>query len=343
MLEQYLWINIIKTLIYIAARSVLLATLFSSFSNAASDQQTINAIIANQSADVAELNEGAKQVNSGGKSQTDEEPKPIEQVKAVDKTKRIDELKRFDNDKAITSSKVESAEKKKAELIILIDDMGHSLSLNQAALNLPGPVSFAFLPFAHFSQRLAKEAHERQKDVLLHAPMQSIYNHALGKGGMTESMDELAFKQTLRKNIAAIPHLVGVNNHMGSKLTSLSLQMQWTMQVVKEHDLFFVDSRTTGKSVAWQEAKKQGVSSLRRDIFLDHVISWEAMSLQYKKALAIARKHGSVLVIAHPHALTIKFLKAKLPQLAQENVKLVPLSTQLGSQFKSSSVVLNTQ
>ena len=325
MLELYLWINIIKTLKFIAAHSVLLVALTSSFSNAA-EQQDIGSIIANQSADVVELDTSIKQVGKGGKTkavENIEHDKKSEQVKTVAKTKSFD--------------------KAEAELVILIDDMGHSLSLNQAALNLPGPVSFAFLPFAHFSQRLAKEAHERQKDVLLHAPMQSIYNHALGKGGMTESMNELTFKQTLRKNIAAIPNLIGVNNHMGSKLTSLSLQMQWTMQVVKEHDLFFVDSRTTGKSVAWQEAKKQGVSSLRRDIFLDHVISWQAMSFQYKKALAIARKHGSALVIAHPHALTIKFLKDRLPHLNKEKVKLVSLSSQLDSQFKSSSVVLNTQ
>jgi polysaccharide deacetylase 2 family uncharacterized protein YibQ len=244
------------------------------------------------------------------------------------------------NEQAVPANIIEPA---KGKLVILIDDMGNSLSSNQAALNLPGPVSFAFLPFAHFSQRLANEAHSRQKDVLLHAPMQSIYNHPLGKGGMTESMSELKFKQTLRKGIAAIPHLIGVNNHMGSKLTSLSLQMQWTMQVIKENDLFFVDSRTTGKSVAWQEAKKQGVSSLRRDVFLDHVISWKAMTLQYAKALNIARKHGSALLIAHPHALTIKFLNARLPELAQQNVKLVSLSSQLDSQFKSSSVVLNSQ
>ncbi len=237
----------------------------------------------------------------------------------------------------------EAVESPQGMLVILIDDMGNSLSLNQAALDLPGPISFAFLPFAHFSQRLAKQAYDRQKDVLLHAPMQSIYNNALGKGGMTESMNEQQFKQTLRDNIAAIPHLKGVNNHMGSKLTSLPLQMQWTMQVVKKQGLFFVDSRTTGSSVAWQQAKKEGVASLRRDVFLDHEINLQAMKRQYAKALVIAKKHGMALLIAHPHALSIKFLKEQLPKLSQNNVKLVSLSSQLETPFKASSVVLNAQ
>lgn len=228
-----------------------------------------------------------------------------------------------------------------AKLIILIDDMGHSLSRNQAALNLPGAVSFAFLPHAHFSQRLAKQAYASDKDVLLHAPMQTIYNHSLGKGGMTDAMSEQQFKQVLRENIAAIPHAVGVNNHMGSKLTSLSLQMQWTMEVIKQHGLFFVDSRTTGKSVAWVQASQQGVANLRRDVFLDHVISLKAMQYQYAKAIRIAKEEGLALLIAHPHTLSLKFLKEQIPLLSEQQVELVSLSSQLGFKIEKSPVVLN--
>lgn len=216
-----------------------------------------------------------------------------------------------------------------AQLVILMDDMGHSLSSNQAALNLPGAVSFAFLPYAHFSRQLAREANALNKDVLLHAPMQSIHKKKLGIGGLTSDLSEQQFKHKLRKSIAIVPHLKGVNNHMGSKLTSLKLQMQWTMDVLKEQGLFFVDSKTTAQSVAWQTAQQRGVASLKRDVFLDHKLSLPAIKKQYAKALKIAKVHGRALLIAHPHAMSIQFLQRQLPLLKQQQIELVSLSSLL--------------
>lgn len=214
-----------------------------------------------------------------------------------------------------------------AKLVILFDDMGNSLGLNNAALNLPGPVSFAFLPFAHYSKRLAAKAQQLNKDILLHAPMETIHNIPLGKGGVTATMSETEFKQVLHRNIDQIPHLIGVNNHMGSKLTALNMQMRWTMEVVKERGLFFLDSKTTGKSVAGRQAKKAGMLGLRRDVFLDHQLSINAMRKQYDKALAIAKKHGYCIVIAHPHSMTINFLQKKLRSLDKQNVELISISS----------------
>jgi polysaccharide deacetylase 2 family uncharacterized protein YibQ len=212
------------------------------------------------------------------------------------------------------------------KLVILIDDMGNSLRLNNAALNLPGPISFAFLPFAHYSKKLAYKAQQLNKDILLHAPMETIHNIPLGKGGVTATMNEAEFKQVLHQNIDAIPHLIGVNNHMGSKLTALDMQMRWTMEVVKERGLFFLDSKTTGRSVAGHQAKKAGMLGLQRDIFLDHQLNINALHKQYDKALSIAKKHGYCVVIAHPHSMTISFLQEKLRSLDKQNVELVSIS-----------------
>ena len=212
------------------------------------------------------------------------------------------------------------------KLVILIDDMGNSLKLSQAALNLPGPISYAFLPFAHFSKKLAIDAQRLNKDVLLHAPMETIHNFPLGKGGVTSIMGEMQFKKILNHNIDAIPYLIGVNNHMGSRLTTLNRQMRWTMEVLKERGLFFLDSRTTSNSVAWQQAKKAGMVDLQRDIFLDHDLNLTAINQQYEKALLIAKKYGHSIVIAHPHPMSINFLKEKLQSLNQQNIELMSVS-----------------
>ncbi|MEH6443612.1 MAG: divergent polysaccharide deacetylase family protein [Oceanospirillaceae bacterium] len=237
------------------------------------------------------------------------------------------------------TEQVDEPVKKPAQLILLIDDMGNSQASNQAALDLPGAVSFAFLPYAHFSKRFAIQAKKRNKDVLLHAPMQSINNNPLGVGGLTADMSETDFKQTLNKSIDALPNLIGVNNHMGSRLTALNLPMQWTMEVVKQRGLFFVDSKTTGKSVAWKQAQKAGLNSLKRDVFLDHELSLPAIQKQFSKAKTIAKRYGTVLVIAHPHAITLKFLKQQLPLLENQQIELVSLSTVIAQSSSGKQLV----
>ena len=213
-----------------------------------------------------------------------------------------------------------------ADLAILIDDMGHSIFSNTQAVALPGPVSFAFLPFARHSKEMALNAKALKKDVLMHAPMESIHKLSLGPGGMTSDMSEVDFKAMLLRDIDAIPHLVGVNNHMGSQLTTLNDPMRWTMDVLKERGLFFIDSRTTAKSVAWQQAVKAGMVGVQRDVFLDHELNRRAIQRQFLKAIARAKYSGHALLIAHPHQISINFLKNNLARLKDRGVQLISVS-----------------
>ena len=231
---------------------------------------------------------------------------------------------------------------KTANMVVLIDDMGYSLALNKAALSLPGPLSFAFLPFARYSRQLAIMANQLDKNILLHAPMENIHGLPLGPGGMTAAMSESEFKQVLNNDINAIPHLVGVNNHMGSQLTTMKAQMRWTMEVLLERGLFFVDSKTTAKSVAWRQAKKAGMVGVKRDVFLDNELNRPALQKQFAEAMALAKKQGYVVLIAHPHAVSINFLRNNLARLAKNDINLISLSSlvnQLKSNQLASSVV----
>jgi polysaccharide deacetylase 2 family uncharacterized protein YibQ len=232
------------------------------------------------------------------------------------------------------------ATQKSVSLAVLIDDMGQSLRLNQAALALPGAVSFAFLPFSPYSKKLANKARQLNREVMLHVPMENVHNYPLGPGAMTAQMSEIEFKTTLLKSIRAIPHLTGMNNHMGSKLTTLNPQMRWTMEVAKAQRLFFLDSKTTSASVALQQAREVGVTSIARDIFLDHELSLEAINTQFERSIAIAKKRGYAVVIGHPHALTVKFLQHKLGTLAARGVNLVSVSSLISQLSKTYSHAL---
>ncbi|RDE18538.1 divergent polysaccharide deacetylase family protein [Motiliproteus coralliicola] len=211
-------------------------------------------------------------------------------------------------------------------LVIIIDDVGDNYARGLAAVELPGPVTYAVLPHSPFGPKLARKAYADGKDVILHAPMQNTRDRPLGPGALTADLGRQQFRQVLEGDLDVIPHVQGLNNHMGSLLTTLQPQMNWVMELARERGLFFIDSRTTASSVAWETARRFGVPNLKRDVFLDHERTTEFVHRQFIKALAIARRHGSAVVIGHPYPVTVDYLKLALPLLDEQGIRLLTAS-----------------
>ncbi|MCW8886334.1 MAG: divergent polysaccharide deacetylase family protein [Motiliproteus sp.] len=211
-------------------------------------------------------------------------------------------------------------------LVVLIDDVGDNLARGEAAVELPGPITYAILPHSPFGKLLARKALADDKEVMLHAPMQNTHNRPLGPGALTSALDRQEFIKVLEQGLDFVPGVVGMNNHMGSLLTRLRPQMSWVMEVVKQRELFFLDSRTTADSVAWKVARDSGVPYLRRDVFLDHERTPEFVEKQFLRALKIARKRGVAVIIGHPYPVTVNFLQKALPLLDEQGVRLLSAS-----------------
>ena len=216
---------------------------------------------------------------------------------------------------------------------IIIDDIGARLRADRRAISLPGPVAFAFLPHTPHGPALAELAHAQGKEVLLHMPMQAIEDGPLGPGAVTLHMDRVEFGEAVRRALAAVPHVSGVNNHMGSLLTRHPGHMTWLMQELKARgDLFFVDSRTSAQTVAERMAHEQGVPALRRHVFLDHDPSPAAVAAEFDRLITLARRQGMAVAIGHPHAATLDLLEQRLPALKTLGVELIPLREMLARQ-----------
>ena len=208
---------------------------------------------------------------------------------------------------------------------IIIDDMGRSLAPGLRVVQLPGPVACAFLPRAPHTRELALRAHALNKEVILHLPMDSMDHRPLDAGAVTLDMTHSEFIRTLQEDLAAVPHVSGINNHMGSLLTRHPGHMMWLMHELRRHDqLFFVDSRTTVDTVARRVAQENGVPSVDRDVFLDPDPSLEAVRHQFRRLLALARKNGSATAIGHPYPSTLQVLEEELPRLT--GVRVVPVA-----------------
>ncbi len=214
-----------------------------------------------------------------------------------------------------------------ARIAIIIDDIGYQLSQGKRSIDLPGAVTLAIIPFTPNAQRLAKLGHASGKELMLHAPMANETGVPMEAGALNASMSKEVFTKRVKDSLNSLPHISGLNNHMGSLLTQQKQPMSWLMDELKQRQLYFVDSRTSANSLAWQSAQEKGLPSLKRDIFLDHERSIEFIDAQFQRLIKIAQKNGQAIGIGHPYPETLSYLNERLPTLAQHNVELVSVSS----------------
>ena len=212
------------------------------------------------------------------------------------------------------------------QLVIIIDDIGHSLALGRRAVLLPGAVNIAVLPHQKNSVTLAELAYRQGQDVLLHAPMSTIQGKNPGRGTLTAQMPKQQFVDTLKDNLQAIPHVQGLNNHMGSLLTQLPEPMSWVMETLQQQQLYFIDSRTSPDTVAQVKAAAFQLPNLKRDVFLDNIRDEAAIRRQLELLLTTADRQGIAVAIGHPYPETLSVLEQALPGLALRGYQLVTIS-----------------
>lgn len=211
-------------------------------------------------------------------------------------------------------------------IAIIMDDMGNALGSGRAALALPGALTYAFLPHTPHAVQLARQAYRQGKEIMLHLPMQALHGGALGPGALKLHMSEAAYRRVVDENLRSVPHVVGVNNHMGSLLTRHPGAMQWVMDDLRQRGLYFIDSRTSLATVAEDIAAENSVAVARRDVFLDSQRTEEAVRFQYRRLLQLARRKGSAIAIGHPYPQTLRVLAQELPKLQAGGIQLVPAS-----------------
>ena len=215
-------------------------------------------------------------------------------------------------------------------LSIIIDDIGQSRVAGERVIALPGQVALAIMPFTPNAQLLARLAAEAGKPVMLHLPMESMASLSMGGGGLDTQMSRSVFDARLQASLNAFSPIQGVNNHMGSKLTADRERMDWLMAQLAARQLFFVDSRTTKDTQAAFAAQALNVDSVSRDVFLDNERSTAGLEQEFKRALALARKQGSAVLIGHPYPESLSFLERRLPELEErEGVRLVSVQALL--------------
>lgn len=222
---------------------------------------------------------------------------------------------------------------------IIIDDIGYRKREDLRAIAIPGSLAYAIMPHAPHAKHMSKLASQRGKVVLLHLPMEATVlnkNRYLGPGALTLNMTREQFLRTLESNLQSLPEAIGVNNHMGSLLTQHPGHMEWLMESLSAHSLFYIDSVTSEQSVASMVAREKSLPYLKRDIFLDNQQNKNYIKNQFDELVKLAKYKGNAIAIGHPHPETIAFLTRALQELEKYNVRLVSLTEMLRVRYNTS-------
>jgi polysaccharide deacetylase 2 family uncharacterized protein YibQ len=226
--------------------------------------------------------------------------------------------------KSSTGAKNFSGKAADARLAIIIDDLGSDRGVAESIFALGYPLTISVLPNHEHSVDIAKEAHRRGLQVMLHLPMQSVANETPEAQELHPGMRAPEVAALVDQFLQSVPDAGGVNNHQGSQATANAALMDELMPVLRERHLFYVDSRTTAATVAYDSAQDFGVRSAFRNVpFLDDVADVAAVRKQLELALRGAREKGEAVAIGHPHPATLQALREVLPQAQAQGVRLV--------------------
>ncbi|WP_025720793.1 divergent polysaccharide deacetylase family protein [Paenibacillus sp. 1-18] len=241
---------------------------------------------------------------------------------------------------------LDKQEQRQKMVAVIIDDMGNNMKGTKQILELPVKVTVAVMPFLPTTKQDATEAHMRGHDVIVHLPMEPKQGRPewLGPGAIKANMTDDEVRAKVTAAIKDVPYAIGMNNHMGSKVTSDKRIMSIVLDVCKEHGLFFVDSRTNYWSVVPELAAAKGMPPVRNDIFLDDAHTLAHVNRQIAKVIEWLDKNDTCVTIGHVGVsgmYTSSALRSAVPAL-KDHAKFVGISDLVHSVWGWKGKPINT-
>jgi len=213
------------------------------------------------------------------------------------------------------------------KVAFIIDDLGYEIEVAKKMLELEFPLTLSILPFLKYSEYMAEEGKKNNQEIMLHLPMEPNDSSIdPGPGAIKSYMSEEEIRQAVRGSIFDFPYVIGMNNHMGSKITEDREIMKIILEEIKRYNLFFIDSMTSKNSIAYQVAQEMGVKTAVRAVFLDNENDMEYIKGQMLEVQKIALRDGEAIAIGHSRINTFYVLKRMIPELIRAGIEIVPVS-----------------
>ena len=216
----------------------------------------------------------------------------------------------------------------KPRIALIIDDIGFSRTRLNRFLEIGAPITFSILPRLTKSIILAEEIHSLGHEIMLHQPMEPSDPHVdPGPGAVFVGDNPDKILNVIGKNISDIPFVKGINNHMGSKFTTCRKETKDALTAIKDRNLFFIDSLTTNRSIAYKTAIKLNIATARRNIFLDNIPEEKAVLTQLNRLKTLAIRTGHAIGIGHPYSKTASAIRSFYSTLEDSEISMVHISS----------------
>lgn len=209
---------------------------------------------------------------------------------------------------------------------LVIDDLGRSTSVLDELRDLGVPLTYSVLPFESRTGEVVEILAEWRVEILCHLPMEADGDADPGPGALLSTMSRKQLRRATERALAAVPGAVGVNNHMGSILSANPSAMDVVLDVLASKRLFFLDSRTSPRSVGYTLALEKGIPAAERQVFLDPDPAPDEIRSQFHDLLRLAEDRRSAIAIGHPHPDTLEVLRREIPLAQSAGYRFVPLS-----------------
>lgn len=208
------------------------------------------------------------------------------------------------------------------KVAIVIDDFGNSMKGTEKMLSLPIPLTVAVMPFLPSTKQDAVAAHQKGHEVILHMPMEPIKGKKewLGPKAITTDLSDQEIEKRIEQAIQDVPHAIGMNNHMGSKVTADERIMRIILSVCKKHNLFYLDSKTNPNSVVPKIGKELGVPIVENQLFFDDVYTSSHITKQAQVLLQRIQEKPVVVAIGHvgpPGEITSQVIQSSIPKVRE--------------------------
>ena len=211
-------------------------------------------------------------------------------------------------------------------IAVVIDDMGVNVRRTRDIISLEAPLTSSFLTYGPHLEQQIEAARAAGHEIMAHVPMQPHKDLYTAPDGLTVDMTDEELTKNFEIMLTKFEGVKGVNNHMGSKFTENRQKMSDIMEILHKHGLFFLDSKTTPKSVGKSTAAQYDVDYAHRHVFLDNNNDKSYILQQLKITERIAQKNGYAVAIGHPKSQTYNALKEWLPTVSDKGLKIVHMS-----------------
>lgn len=218
------------------------------------------------------------------------------------------------NQKVATSNNSEI--KKKPKMAIIMDDMAYPSQI-ESLHHLRLKITPSFFPY-NADNKLTPKMAAQEPFYMVHLPLEALHFYQSPHRWIKVGEDKTEIREYIQEIKRDFPHLKFINNHTGSKFTASYEDMKNLIEILRDYDIDFVDSRTTTQTKAGEIYAQIKRPLLSRGIFLDNENNVKDTLNQIQKAINKAKRDGYVIAICHPHKNTFEALKiAKKSLLSQ--------------------------